>query len=364
MKPIETNISARFPLLGMNDARYAGLATCSYLLTAKLYVRLYPTDADELGLGSEEENTAVRLELSPLIGLLQKRAPDQAWEEHFRACDLPEWARIMTRAFRDFCRSARWKPETGLFLQTYSDWPSGLGMGEETLTHSAVVQTLQRWVQRPIHQAKSPALPRDWQWVGWLADTGTPPIDPRPVAAHLGKVMLEKQLRQTWANLTDISPAMLTRYDHVALPEKVRGKTFLTQHDARVEGLVPSTIYRPRAALGWFVREKSRQQIAAALLATRGNHVAEEGATVLGQLLLQSHEESSQAGYQTREADQMVDALMDRGAKRGIYGARLAQIGSRGCTVIVLIHRRALGKLEWLRRQIFFSPDGPWPLVK
>lgn len=364
MKPIETNISARLPLLGINDARFAGLASPPYLLSAKLYVRLYPTDADELGLGSEEENTAVRLELAPLLNLLQKRAPDLAWEEHFRACDLPSWAQVMTRAFRDFCRGQRWKPETGLFLQTYSDWPSGLGMGEETLTHSAVMQTLQRWLQRPIQKIKSPALPRDWQLVAWLADTATPPTDPRPVAARMGQCLLQAQLRQTWSDVTDISPTLLTRYDHLALPEKIRGRTFSTKHGEHVTGIEAGTIYRPRAALGWFVREKARQQIATALLASSGVKGAEERATVLGQLLLQSHEESSQAGYQTREADQMVDALMDRGAKHGIYGARLTEISTRGCTVAVLIHRRALGKVEWLRRQMYFSPDGPWPLVK
>src|SRR5205807_10620330 len=98
------------------------------------------------------------------------------------------------------------------------------------------------------------------------------------------------------------------------------------------------------------------------LLRGIGPHNRRETLDAVGELMYQSHVGYSSIGLGCPETDAMVDAVRERGAERGFYGARVSGGGSGG-TVVVLLEEAALPELERLSEALSFGGSGPAPLI-
>ncbi len=163
--------------------------------------------------------------------------------------------------------------------------------------------------------------------------------------------------------LTNTSPLLYRQYFRTLLPRRLRGNDFLRTYGdlAPHEGPLPATLaeldtprlFRVRTAVDHLIAENEHaEQFLQAMEeladASTGESEpidpAERQRTLqrAGRLLLASHHSYRlRLELSCREADSLVDSLMESGPDKGVYGARITGVGGGGTVVALLDHSPA-----------------------
>jgi L-arabinokinase len=212
-------------------------------------------------------------------------------------------------------------------------------------------------------------LPEGVLAVGWPSGVrhavSASPYATARTAAFMGKKILERALGRSLAYVTQLTPALVRGMNHEMLPASLAGRDFLATHggvDDALARIDPERRYPVRAAVSFPVEENFRATLAVLLLRSFQPSVRPKTLTAIGELMFQSHAGYSSIGLGCPETDSMVNAVRDRGADHGFYGARVSGGGSGG-TVVVLLEQDALEELERLAKEVFFGTEGPAPLI-
>jgi len=192
------------------------------------------------------------------------------------------------------------------------------------------------------------------------------------VAAAMGLRIIETIYRDLGQHhtplhgyLTNTSPLLYRQYFRTLLPKRLRGSDFVRTfgplagmdnglHAAPLltaEELDSPRLYRVRTAVDHLIAENEHaEQFVQAMeeLADDSSGIspmdaAERQRTLqrAGRLLLASHHSYRlRLELSCREADCLVDSLMEAGPDKGIYGARITGVGGGG-TVVALLQRSA-----------------------
>jgi L-arabinokinase len=157
--------------------------------------------------------------------------------------------------------------------------------------------------------------------------------------------------------LANTSPLLYRQYFRTLLPKRARAADFLHTYGALPdpipasaevdESRQPAKLYRVRTAVDHLIAEHEHaEQFLQAMEELAGVDAppldeSERQRTLqrAGRLLLASHHSYRlRLELSCREADWLVDRLMDAGPDRGIYGARMTAAGAGG-TVVALLDR-------------------------
>ena len=160
------------------------------------------------------------------------------------------------------------------------------------------------------------------------------------VAAFIGRALLREATGLQIAHLAHLAPSHLARHAR-ALPSALRGADFLATHPAGhgddATAVDPDGVYDARACASHPVHEHFRVTAFRELL--RADAPTDERRAqqleLLGECMYQSHESYSSVGLGSEATDEIVDLVRDRGARSGLYGAKITGGGSGG-TVCVL----------------------------
>jgi galactokinase len=143
--------------------------------------------------------------------------------------------------------------------------------------------------------------------------------------------------------LANVSPSQLAKLAD-EIPELVKGGTFLQKYKGTtdaVTSVTPDLQYRVRASLTHAIVDSHRARLFAAILGTN-DHASMP--SLLGELMLQSHESYSSVGLGSAATEALVaDIRILR--DKGVYGGRITGGGSGG-TVAVVAHREAAGEVQ------------------
>lgn len=166
----------------------------------------------------------------------------------------------------------------------------------------------------------------------------------RLLLAHAGRGAEDseasKDLSGFRVHLANLTPSLLASAFSGVLPETMRGADFLAEHGDVHDPLTsvdPARTYRVRAATEHPVHEHLRVRTFASLL---GAEASEETASLLGELMMQSHVSYSRVGLGSEATDRIVARVHAAGPRRGLYGAKITGGGSGG-TVAILARRDA-----------------------
>ncbi|MBI4580576.1 MAG: hypothetical protein HY718_12790 [Planctomycetes bacterium] len=171
------------------------------------------------------------------------------------------------------------------------------------------------------------------------------------VASLLGKCLIDRMLGQSGrpgdpsgGYLANISPNEYVRRFRNELPVKIKGKDFASRFGppTAFDGhLDPDCIYKVRSRTEHHIYENDRTHRLMERLA-RARRTGERDALVeAGELMYASHWSYGQrCGMTSIETDLLVNAIRQRGAARGLYGAKVTG-GGCGGTVAVLMANTA-----------------------
>lgn len=166
-------------------------------------------------------------------------------------------------------------------------------------------------------------------------------------ASLLGRYLIERILKKsgspgdpTGGYLANISPNEYVRRFRNELPVKIRAKDFAARFGVPgdADGLLdPDRIYKVRSRTEHHIYENDRTHRLMERLA-RARRTGERDALVeAGELMYASHWSYGQrCGMASIETDLLVNWIRDRGAARGLYGAKVTG-GGCGGTVAVLM---------------------------
>lgn len=166
-------------------------------------------------------------------------------------------------------------------------------------------------------------------------------------ASLLGRHLIERILTKsgkmgdpTGGYLANISPNEYVRRFRNELPVKIKGKDFASRYGlpAEVEGLIgPDRIYKVRSRTEHHIYENDRTHRLMERLA-RARRTGERDALVeAGELMYASHWSYGQrCGMASIESDILVNCIRDRGAARGLYGAKVTGGGCGGAIAVLM----------------------------
>lgn len=403
----------RLDLLG-GVADYSGAMVLEVPIAAATRVMVHALDAAVLRLCSAENGLA-ETDAAPLWNALDAGAGLEALRAALDAADVPTWTRYPLGCLLVFCRAKRWRPSGGLAFDIVSSVPQSMGVSSSAALEIATLRALaslaglgfvglelahlgqlaeNRMVGAPCglmdqltcaygppghllpilcrpDQIQEPIpLPEDVLVVGWPSgvkhSVGGSPYGRARAAAFMGKRIIERHTGRTWKYAAEIPPSFLARGHEGHLLRTMRGADYLAAYDGVDDPLSridEHETYPVRAALEFPVQESFRAQVSSALLRGINDENRTDVLRQVGELMLQSHAGYSAMGLGTEETDRMVDAVIEAGPERGLYGAR-ASGGGCGGTVVVLLERRGLPALAALAEQLYFVPDGPLPLIR
>jgi L-arabinokinase len=319
----------------------------------------------------------------------------------------PAWVSYPLGCLWAFCGQTGWRPDGGLAFSIASSVPEGMGVSSSAALEIATLRALERLsgtrlkgtelarlgqlaenevagapcglmdqltaahgrggsllqiLCRPDVLQSPVALPSGAMAVGWAsgvphAVSGSPYAKAR-AAAFAGKRMFEAQLGRSWDFAAEIPPSLY--HSRQALPETIRGDRFLAEYgevDDPLSRIEPRVDYPVRAGLRFPVEESFRSELAASLLSSAKGRCRGEHLRHVGELMLESHAGYSSIGLGSPQTDAMVDALLEIGPDRGIYGGRSSGGGSGGA-VVVLLEKSALPRLQELANKLQFNGAG------
>jgi len=216
---------------------------------------------------------------------------------------------------------------------------------------------------RPDILKKSVRFPRGVIAVGWPsgvkhAVTASPYATAR-AGAFMGRRIIEQATGRRLGHVAEVTPAELAALPAGTLPRSISGREFVRRWKQVADPLstiVPGRKYPVQAATAFPIEENARAEKAVALLRGKGPRSRAGRCAALGELLYVSHAGYSAMGLGCPETDEMVAAIRALGPKQGFYGARVSGGGSGG-TVVVLLEKKSLPKLEALMRRLRFRKD-------
>ena len=180
---------------------------------------------------------------------------------------------------------------------------------------------------------------------------GSPYSDTR-IGAFMGKKIVNDIRARTGRGaldyLTELSTAELEQQFAAEIPEQILGSEFLQKrktHDDPVTKISPDATYRVAGPTRHPVEENERVlKFMAALRAAKNGD--EKSLVIAGECMYGAHESyRDNCRLSTAEVDFLVETVRQRGAKAGLYGAKITG-GGTGGTVAVF------GKLDALRKHI------------
>lgn len=167
------------------------------------------------------------------------------------------------------------------------------------------------------------------------------------LASLLGKYLIDVLLKQsgsmadpTGGYLANIAPSEYVRRFRNELPVKIKGKDFVSRfgQPEDLDGtLEPDRIYKIRSRTEHHIYENDRTHRLMERL-SRAKRTGERDALVeAGELMYASHWSYGQrCGMASIESDVLVNCIRERGAARGLYGAKVTG-GGCGGTIGVLM---------------------------
>jgi galactokinase len=156
------------------------------------------------------------------------------------------------------------------------------------------------------------------------------PIQPGP---EPGKIRVDDAVYRGY--LANVSVESFEREHASRLPERLSGDAFLGEYLGIVDpitSVVPSSVYRVRAATAHPIHEHSRC-VEFRELMQRGP--GSEVGPRLGELMYLAHDSYGACGLGSTGTDRLVELVREAGLARGLYGAKITGGGSGG-TVAVL----------------------------
>lgn len=323
-----------------------------------------------------------------------------------RASDLPGWVRYPYGCLLYFAKTTGWRPPAGLSFAVDSTVPLGMGVSSSAAIEVATLRALVKFsglklapvalahlaqdvennfvgapcglmdqlasacgthnallpiLCRPDIIRKSVSFPSGVIAVGWPsgvkhAVTASPYATAR-AGAFMGRRIIEQATGRKLAHTAEVTPEELAALPEGTLPRSISGREFLRRWkkvDDPLSSIVPARKYPVRAATTFPIEESDRAAQAVALLRGRGPKRAR--CVALGELLYASHAGYSAMGLGCPETDEMVAAIRKLGPAKGFYGARVSGGGSGG-TVVVLLEKKSLPKLEALMQRLRFRKD-------
>jgi len=324
------------------------------------------------------------------------------------AAQLPDWVRYPYGCLLHFCAATGWEPAAGLGFAIDSSVPLGMGVSSSAAIEVATLRALEKFSGRKLapvalaHLAqgvennfvgapcglmdqlasacgtpgallpilcrpdllkKSVRLPRGVVAVGWPSGVkhavSASPYATARAGAFMGRRIIEQATGRRLQYAAEVTPAELAALPGGTLPETIAGREFVRRWQQVADPLstvVPGRKYPVRAAVSFPIEENARAERAVALLRGRGKLSHRARCIALGELLYASHAGYSAMGLGCPETDEMVAAIRALGPSKGFYGARVSGGGSGG-TVVVLLEKAALPKLEALMRRLRFRKD-------
>jgi len=322
------------------------------------------------------------------------------------AADLPDWVRYPYGCLRYFGKATGWKAPAGLTFAIESTVPLGMGVSSSAAIEVATLRALVAFsgrklapvalahlaqnvennfvgapcglmdqltsacgtpgallpiLCRPDILGKSVRFPRGVIAVGWPSGVkhavSASPYATARAGAFMGRRIIEQATGRTLRHVAEVTPAELATLPEGTLPRVIVGRDFVKRWRKVADPLttiVPGRKYPVRAATSFPIEENARAATAVKLLRGRGSKAAR--CVALGELLYASHAGYSAMGLGCPETDEMVAAIRALGPEQGFYGARVSGGGSGG-TVVVLLERTSLPKLEALMRRLRFRKD-------
>ncbi|MFN7470684.1 MAG: galactokinase [Roseiflexaceae bacterium] len=162
------------------------------------------------------------------------------------------------------------------------------------------------------------------------------------VGAFMGMRILEAYAQQLqiphahWNGyLANITPSEYTEYFSNALPETITGADFTTRygtHGDAVTTIDPTRVYQVRSSATHPIAEHHRVQLFAQLV---HGYQDVTSATLLGELMYQSHQSYTECGLGSDATDAIVAAVRRHGPRSGLYGAKITGGGSGGTVAIL-----------------------------
>jgi L-arabinokinase len=138
--------------------------------------------------------------------------------------------------------------------------------------------------------------------------------------------------------LANISPSTWETHFRAAVPEEITGAEFLARYGGftdTVTRIDPARTYAVRQPTEHPIYEHSRVQLFRSLLMGARADTVLADASLLGELMFQSHQSYSACGLGSEATDQIVELVRQAGPAQGLFGAKITGGGSGG-TVAVL----------------------------
>jgi galactokinase len=181
------------------------------------------------------------------------------------------------------------------------------------------------------------------------------------VGTFMGYRMLQDMAGTDWGGyLANLTPSELDQEYLSRLPESMTGSQFLERFESTADGVTavdPRRTYRVRMPTAHPVREHFRIRAFARLLPSSGI----DDASLLGELMYQSHAGYTGCGLGSEATDRLVELARKAGPSRGIFGAKITGGGSGG-TVALLARRDAGAQIQEIAR-VYGDATGSPPLV-
>ncbi|HSI85561.1 MAG: galactokinase [Candidatus Methylacidiphilales bacterium] len=383
-------------------ADYSGSLVLQSPISTTTHVAITTRPDNQLQLTSSSPVSEFSCDFSPLMAALHKRCDPATWRGLLAGLEAPDWTHYPLGCLYVFSRAKDWVPDGGLEFFLESDVPQNIGVSSSAALEIATLRALGHLsenvfsgtelarlgqeaenkivgapcglmdqlasafgrpqhllpiVCRPDILLEAIRLPENIAVIGWPAGTkqsGTgAPYAAARTGAFMGKKIFEAKSHNNFEHSSEIPPSTFALYQDSFLPEKITGQEFIDQYvktDDPYSVIQPQETYPVRACLRYPVEENFRCSIAANLLRNLASPSARKTLTLVGELMLQSHVGYCNIGLGTPETDKMVDAAMQLGPEKGIYGARLS--GSGGGTVVALVEKTSIPRLQKLAEQM------------
>ena len=138
--------------------------------------------------------------------------------------------------------------------------------------------------------------------------------------------------------LANLSPSLFRERFEARLPERLSGSEYLQVAGAHVDPFTkarPEVQYAVRACTRYAVEENERVRMFAELARGANAQYVRAAATMMGELMYQSHYAYTETGLGNEATDLLVRLAREQGPHRGIFGAKVTG-GGAGGTVAVL----------------------------
>lgn len=383
-------------------ADYSGGFVLEMPLRQMTTVKLLATAGEDWVFAAEGKDP-VTVKSDFWINLLRQERVVEAARKAFAESGLPGWSIYPFGCLLLWAVDTGWEPARGLSFAISSEVPIGMGVSSSAALEIATLRALRDFsgIHRtdlqlahlgqaaenqmvgapcglmdqltsscgvpgqflpiscqPDILGEAVPFPGDLALAGWASgvehSVGGSPYGVARAAAFMGKKILETSEGKSWPYVAQIPwPAFASKIED--LPESLSGADFLSRWggvDDALSCIEPQQNYPVRAATRFPLEESQRvrQAVEGWLHLAAGKGDREARLISLGKLLHESHAAYSAMGLGCEETDRMVAALAAEGPEKGFYGSRISG-GGAGGTVVVLLERQSLPRLEAIRDQ-------------